>query len=108
MEPGAGGRDLCLGDGHRWQGVDTQAVTFADAAVAAGAAAVRFGSSDSESELIVCGTVLGCSEEAKVKALLGIGKVDEHSQWQKIKLDGEGGRQIYLEILNRGGPKEVN
>ncbi len=32
---------------------------------------------------------------------------DERTEWQKIKLKGEGERQIYLEVLDRGGPKEV-
>lgn len=32
---------------------------------------------------------------------------DERTQWQKIELPGEGNRQIYLEVIDRGGPKEV-
>ena len=28
---------------------------------------------------------------------------DERSQWQKIQLEQEGERQIYLEVLDRGG-----
>ena len=53
------------------------------------------------------GAVLNCPKEAKVEVLRGIGIVEERSQWQKIKLEGEGERQIYLEVLNRGGPREV-
>ncbi len=33
--------------------------------------------------------------------------MEEPRQWQKIKLNGESARQIYLEVLDRGGPKEV-
>jgi hypothetical protein len=51
--------------------------------------------------------VLNCPKEAKVEVLRGIGRVEERSQWKKIKLDREGDRQIYLEVLDRGGPKEV-
>ncbi len=32
---------------------------------------------------------------------------DERTEWQKIKLPGEGDRQIYLEVLHRGGREEV-
>ena len=32
---------------------------------------------------------------------------DECTQWQKVNLGGERGRQIYLEVLDRGGRREV-
>ena len=32
---------------------------------------------------------------------------DERTKWQKIKLTGEDSRQIYLEVLDRGGRQEV-
>jgi hypothetical protein len=33
--------------------------------------------------------------------------IEDRTQWQKFKLEGEDQRQIYLEVLDRGGPKEV-
>lgn len=32
---------------------------------------------------------------------------DERSKWQKIELEREGERQIYLEVLDQGGRQEV-
>ena len=51
--------------------------------------------------------VVNCPKHGKLEVLQGIGMVEESSQWQKIKLDGEGDRQIYLEVLDRGGRQEV-
>jgi hypothetical protein len=31
----------------------------------------------------------------------------ETTQWQKVNLSGEGGQTIYLEVLDRGGRREV-
>lgn len=64
------------------------------------------GAGNGGGELTIKGA-LPCPKEAKVEVLKEIKMVEERSQWQKIKLNGESDRQIYLEVLDRGGPKEV-